>query len=273
MRRARPVALALALAVTGLIAASATGSPTAGGVRSWHGILIRPLDPPSAPAASAASASPRHGPDQVLSNETTFTRSAYSAQRAPIYARPLLRSARVARVHLYTEDGFPEVYLLLRSHWDAQGREWIQLRIPMRPNGHVGWVQRRALGSFMLTHKLLVVDRRRLRIYLVKRGRRYWSAPIAVGKRSTPTPAGHFWIRERFAIDDPRSGYYPYAFGTADYSTLTDWPGGGVIGIHGPYYQASQIPGRISHGCIRLRVRDDAWLAKHVRVGMPVHVE
>jgi lipoprotein-anchoring transpeptidase ErfK/SrfK len=87
-----------------------------------------------------------------------------------------------------------------------------------------------------------------------------------------PTPPGHFWIREEFKIHDPASGYYPYAFGTADYSTLTDWPRGGVVGIHGPYYQPWSIPGRISHGCIRLRVSDDARLAEYVGPGTPLLV-
>ncbi len=81
---------------------------------------------------------------------------------------------------------------------------------------------------------------------------------MAVGRPSTPTPAGRFWIRERFKIADRQSGYWPYAFGTSDYSTLTDWPGGGVVGIHGPYHQPQAIPGRVSHGCIRLHTADDA---------------
>ncbi len=131
---------------------------------------------------------------------------------------------------------------------------------------------RDALGPFHLTHLLVVVNRARLRIYLYRDGRRIWSAPVGVGKPSSPTPAGHFWINERFKIADPSSGYYPYAFGTTDYSTLTDWPGGGVVGIHGPYYDPQGIPGRISHGCIRLEVSDDAWLARHLRLGTPVRV-
>ncbi len=95
---------------------------------------------------------------------------------------------------------------------------------------------------------------------------------MGVGKPATPTPTGHFWIDERFQISDPSSGYYPYAFGTTDYSTLTDWPGGGVVGIHGPYYDPQGIPGYISHGCIRLEVADDFWLAAHLMLGTPVDV-
>ncbi len=209
----------------------------------------------------------------MLSNETTFTRWAYVAQIAPIYQRPATGSRRVVGLHWFTEDGFPEIYLLLRAHWDATGREWVKLRIPMRPNGLTGWVRRQDLGAFHLTHTEITVNRARLRMYLYENGRRVWSAPVAVGKPSTPTPAGHFWIRERLKIEDPSSGYWPYAFGTSDYSTLTDWPGGGVVGIHGPYYQPWAIPGRVSHGCIRLSDADDAWLAGHIGLGTPLDVQ
>ena len=53
---------------------------------------------------------------------------------------------------------------------------------------------------------------------------------FGVGKRSTPTPAGRFWIRERFAVPG-RTLYGPYAFGTSAYSRLSDWPRGGVVGL------------------------------------------
>jgi hypothetical protein len=210
--------------------------------------------------------------DQMLSNETTFTRWAYVNQTASILNAPSRSSPRIGRLSWYTPDGFSSIYLVLRAHWNSSGQEWVELRIPGRPNGRTGWVERGALGAFHLTHLLVVVNRERLRMYFYSDGRRIWSAPVGVGKPSTPTPAGHFWIDERFTITDPSSGYYPYAFGTTDYSTLTDWPGGGVVGIHGPYYDAPGIPGYISHGCIRLTVADDFWLAAHVKLGTPVHV-
>ena len=150
--------------------------------------------PPAAPAA------PRG--DQRLSNERTLTRWANVADAATIHARPDPASRRVSRLRWRTEDGFPEVYLLLRRHWDGQGREWIQLRIPMRPNGRVGWVPANALGPLHSSRSLLVIDRGRLRISLYRDGRRVWSAPVGIGSPGTPTPSGHFWIRER--VQDPR---------------------------------------------------------------------
>lgn len=223
----------------------------------------------AAPAAGRADGS---WTNRRLSNEFTFTRWAHVERAAGIHRGPRASSPRIGRLAWSTVDGFASIYLVLRAHRDRGGGEWVKLRIPGRPNGRTGWVARDALGRFHLTRALLVVNRERMRMYLYRRGRRVWSAPVGVGKPSTPTPPGHFWIDERFELTDPSSGYYPYAFGTTDYSTLGEWPGGGVVGIHGPYYEPQSIPGRISHGCIRLRVADDFWLGRHLELGTPLRV-
>jgi hypothetical protein len=231
------------------------------------------LDAIAADAAAAGRASRgRPGHDVVLSDEHSRTRWAHVAAISAIRKRPARDATAITRLRWYTEDGFPEVYLALRSHVDAAGRQWIQVRIPMRPNGRVGWVRREALGRFHLTRVAIEVDRKRLRMRVYRDGHKIWSAPVGIGKPGTPTPPGRFWIRERFKIRDHASGYWPYAFGTADYSVLSDWPGGGVVGIHGPYGEGYRIPGRISHGCIRLRKADDFWLARHVTIGTPLRV-
>ena len=301
--RALVATAAVLLLFTTAAGAAPRGPRTYGPTLSWGAARVRSLDPwPARPGAGslrspawlrtapvwprtalglasdgaglarAADDTAAPPPDQVLSNETTFTSWAYTYDTGSIYQQPSLTSPHVGRLHWYTEDGFPEVYLVLSSHWDALGQQWLQIRIPRRPNGSTGWVQRTSLGALHLTHQQLVVNREKMRMYLYSNGHLRWSAPVGVGKRSTPTPPGHFWIRERFKIADSTSGYWPYAFGTSDYSTLTDWPGGGVVGIHGPYYAPQSIPGKISHGCIRLETVADAWLARHVGVGTPVHV-
>jgi lipoprotein-anchoring transpeptidase ErfK/SrfK len=50
---------------------------------------------------------------------------------------------------------------------------------------------------------------------------------------------------------------------------VSDWPGGGVVGIHGTD-QPELIPGRPSHGCIRVRNADMATLYRLTPVGTPV---
>jgi hypothetical protein len=169
---------------------------------------------------------------------------------------------------MWTEVRYPEVYLVLSEVVD-RSRTWFQVRLPDRPNGRTGWVSEGELTALHVVHTHLVLNEHRLRLTLYRRGRRIFSARVGIGKPSTPTPKGHFWITEKF----PAQGgiYGPYAFGTSDNSVLTDWPGGGVIGIHGTN-EPSLIPGRPSHGCIRLRNADDVRLWHLLPVGTPLTI-
>jgi lipoprotein-anchoring transpeptidase ErfK/SrfK len=115
----------------------------------------------------------------------------------------------------------------------------------------------------------LVIDRHRLRATLRRAGRVVWSSPVGVGKAATPTPGGRFWIRERLRSPFGGSLYGPWAFGTSAYSSLSEWPGGGVVGIHGTN-QPWLIPGRPSHGCIRLPNPAIRRLVRLAPVGTPV---
>jgi hypothetical protein len=218
-------------------------------------------------AASAAGSGERV---VLLSNETTFSRWAYPNYRAIVYRRPRASSHRLVRLHPYTESGWPEVYLVLRRWSDASGQKWIQIRLPMRPNGLVGWVKRGALGPFHSVVTELHVDRRIFRATLYRRGRPIWSSPIGVGRPGIGTPAGHFWVTEK--LTSYASPFYgPIAFGTSAYSRLSEWPRGGVIGIHGtdqPYL----IPGRISHGCVRVPDSALLRLAPLLPLGTPVRI-
>src|SRR3954452_11937858 len=229
------------------------------------------------PSASMASttvvrAAPAPGKTGVLSNERTSTLSARVLYVGIIRKKPSTTAKAVGRLRQLTEDGYPEVYLALRSYTDLNGQEWTQIRIPGRPNGRTGWVIRDTLGAFSQTRWQIVVNRRTLRMTVFWNGKRRWRRPVGIGTPSTPTPAGRFWIREKIKVRDKSSPYWPYALGTANYSTLSEWPRGGVVGIHGDWNQPQLIPGRPSHGCIRMRDADVASLAKHVPVGTPLRI-
>ena len=176
----------------------------------------------------------------------------------------------VGSTQLSTEDGFPEDYLVLAQRV-YPNITWFQIRLPGRPNGRTGWVPEQSLGTLHLTHELLVLDERHLRLTLYSGGHSIFSARVGIGKPSTPTPPGHFWIREKFRVRPADPFYGPYAFGTADYSTLSEWPRGGVVGIHGTN-KPWLIPGRPSHGCIRVRDADDSRLWSLLAVGTPLRV-
>jgi hypothetical protein len=219
------------------------------------------------PAPAQAAQAPER-----LSNEKTFTRWANAAMRAKAYARPSARSRRVGQLRLLTEDGFPEVYVVLAQQQAANGATWVHLRLPQRPNKVTGWVRRAALGPFQLVQTRLVVSRRTLSITLFDHGRRRFRAPVGMGAPGTPTPTGSFWIREKFHVSG-NSLYGTRAMGTAAYSNvLTDWPGSSVIGIHGPD-QPALIPGRPSHSCMRLRNRDAERLYALTPIGTPLLIK
>ncbi len=206
-----------------------------------------------------------------LSDERTLTLHANAVARGAVRARPSPRSARIARLRYRTEDGPLETYLALDRYTDTAEREWIRVRLPGRPNGRTGWVHRKDLGPLVSVRTLLRIDRGRLRATLLDRGRAVWSAAIGIGAHGTPTPAGHFWIRSRLQALDGNAAYGPWAFGTSAYSSLSDWPGGGVVGIHGTN-RPGRIPGRPSHGCIRVRNDKIEQLVDLMPIGTPVHI-
>jgi lipoprotein-anchoring transpeptidase ErfK/SrfK len=148
---------------------------------------------------------------------------------------------------------------------------WVRVRLPILPNNTTGWVSRDALGGYGEVRTRLVVDRPLLTARLLRNGREIFRARIGIGKPRWPTPAGEFYVRNRLTtVGDPFYG--PVAFGTSARSAvLTDWPAGGFIGIHGTN-RPGLIPGRISHGCIRMANDDILRLARLMPVGTPVTI-
>src|SRR4051794_3034599 len=240
-----------------------------------------PTTPPTTPPPGAETTPVKTTPAKPakpraelvrLSDERLLTRWAHPARLSDVYLRHRATSRRVARLRFFTEDGFPEVYLLTAQWTSADGDEWVKLRVPKRPNGKTGWVPRDALGPYNVVRTQLVVNRKTLRATLFKNGRKIWSSRVGVGKASTPTPAGRFWIREKFRFKDTPV-YGTHALGTAAYApTLSDWPNGGVVGLHGTN-EPGLIPGRPSHGCVRVRNQDIARLWRLTPVGTPLLIK
>ena len=222
-------------------------------------------NPPAAAAAAPA--------EVVLSNGRTLSRWAYPQAAAVVRKTPSRAAHAVGRLHFLTEDGQAEVYMALKkAHVPRTGVTWIQVALPKRPNHVTGWVAASALGALHVVRGRLVVRRAKLRATLYNgAGHAIWSAPVGIGRPSLPTPAGHFYVREKLrAIGSPMYG--PYALGTSAYAPkLTDWPGGGVVGIHGTD-EPQLVPGRPSHGCMRLHNADITRLWHLISVGTPIDV-
>ena len=75
-------------------------------------------------------------------------------------------------------------------------------------------------------------------------------AKVAVGAPGMETPLGLYYVTFRFRpIKQPFLG--TFAFATSAYSKLSDWPGGGIVGLHGTY-QPWLLGQAASHGCVRM---------------------
>jgi hypothetical protein len=208
-----------------------------------------------------------------VSNETTKTLWAYVAWTAPIRSSPLNGAAAIGSLNFLTEERTSAVYEVLSRWVDPHGEAWLRIRVPLVRNAELrGWVPASSLGTLHTDHTMLKIDTEALRATLYDSGRVIWTAPVGIGKPGTTTPHGHFYIREGLKLGTATSLYGVYAFGTSAYSpTLTDWPGGGVIGIHGTN-QPELVPGRPSHGCVRVRNVDMLRLSHLMPLGTPVWI-
>jgi hypothetical protein len=210
-------------------------------------------------AAAAALAAPA----------TTYW--AYVLHSTVARADPSTAAARVGLVRGVTPEGETDLVVAYEQRQDGEGRLWVRVPLSALPNGQRGWVPRAALGDFHGVRTHLVVDRAHLRASLLRDGRVVFSTSVGVGRPQWPTPAGDFYVRVRLRnYGDPFYG--PIAFGTNARSPwLTDWPQGGVVGIHGT--DAPQLlPGRVSHGCIRMRNAAIERLARLMPLGTPVTI-
>jgi lipoprotein-anchoring transpeptidase ErfK/SrfK len=221
------------------------------------------LPAPATPAFSVAR--PR-----LLNARRATARLATVSRSALVLAAPHAGSDPIATLDAQTEEGTTNVVLVVAQATTNEGA-WVHVRLPVLPNGRTGWVRRSALGGYRFVHTRLVVDRTKLTATLFKNGQPIFHAPVGVGTPAAPTPAGEFYVRLKLAgFNDPFYG--PVAYGTNARSTvLTDWPGGGYIGIHGTN-MPELVPGRVSHGCIRMRNEDILKLSALMPVGTPLIV-
>jgi lipoprotein-anchoring transpeptidase ErfK/SrfK len=220
--------------------------------------------PPADRARSRPAAFVLSSPKQEL------YRYAFVIRRSVVRSAPRRTASRVAVLDRWTPEGTTNLVTVLAGRRTQRG-VWIKVRLAILPANRTGWVKRKALSDWKELRTRLVVDRRRLTATLFRNGKVVFQAPVGVGLPHWPTPRGEFYVRNQL-YGFGNAVYGPIAFGTSARSpVLTDWPGGGFIGIHGTN-QPHLIPGRVSHGCIRMRNGDILRLARMMPVGTPLTV-
>jgi lipoprotein-anchoring transpeptidase ErfK/SrfK len=179
------------------------------------------------------------------------------------------RSEAVAPVHTLpatTEFGTPRA-LLVADQRDG----WLEVELPVRPNGSTGWVRSEGAELREVEHEI-VVDLTARTLTLTAGGEEVLSAPAAIGTSEFPTPPGRYYVTDKLATGED-GPYGPFALGLSAHSdVLTEFAGGdGQVGIHGTNDPAT-IGQAVSHGCVRVTNDVITRLEELVSLGTPVTI-
>ena len=185
------------------------------------------------------------------------------------FARPSGGSAHLGRVHaLRPLTSERTVLPVLGSR-----AGWLHVRLPGRPNGHTGWI--RVVWTTLRTtpwHIVVQTSRRRVTVYRLGHAVRVFKA--IVGKPSTPTPLGEFFVEESVQLRAKDVGA-PFALAlSARSKVLQEYAGGpGQIALHGLDNIGGVLGTAVSHGCVRLADSAMRWLvAGRIGPGVPVTI-
>lgn len=188
-----------------------------------------------------------------------------------VRSAPSKHARAVDVLHEFRKDFRLQIVLAVaRARGPHKGR-WVELSLPGRPNGGRGWVPRAAVELHRALRRIVILrGARRLQVRRISDGKVLFGAPVAVGKPGAETPLGrNYYVSAGFVPKDAFFG--SYALETSAYSRLSDWPGGGVVGIHGTD-QPQLIGQAVSHGCIRMFNRDIDRVRALAPLGTPIDV-
>jgi lipoprotein-anchoring transpeptidase ErfK/SrfK len=258
-------------------AASATGTPTTG--TATGNAPARSTPSRSTPSRGNAPSRPALLPPMRVGAAVVAAPTARSAWTARIVATAQVRSApdlRVkprARVSPAGEwNGGVVKLLVLGSAVDADGRGWLKVLLPDRPNTNTGWISDDVV-ELSRTGWRVVVDLRHRRGLAYDNGKLIRSWPVVIGKPSTPTPKGQFAVYERVRQPDD-SDLGPWALHITAHSNVLDNYGGGPgrVALHGRRFDllADPLGSARSHGCVRMDNKVISWLAARIGPGTPV---
>jgi hypothetical protein len=141
--------------------------------------------------------------------------------------------------------------LPLLGHGGHRGA-WLRVRLPGRPNGHSGWIAAARTRPDSTPWRIQVALAAR-RVIVFHEGRVVRRFSAIVGKRSTPTPRGSFFVEEALRLRRGEPGS-PFALATSARSNiLHEFDGGpGQVALHGTEGLSGTLGTAVSHSGDRL---------------------
>ena len=212
-------------------------------------------------AVAAAAGGVAATPHASTQPQARCSRSAPATSLALSYVGVVKRSATAFRVpgqHPFARfgrvnvNGYRTLFAIRRILNDADCRpSWYRVQLPIHPNGATGWVAAPRLDIARVDTRL-VADLSQRRLTLFRDGHAVMRIHVSIGKPSTPTPRGEFYVNQKLRTRNPNGPFGPAALGISAYSNvLTGWTQGGPIAVHGT--NRPDLIGRaVSTGCLRV---------------------
>lgn len=220
-------------------------------------------------AATALAARPARASTHIgASQQLAVLDYGHQAYQAPRTSAPLDASVPAQRPITGARTTLPVVGHATTRH----GQHWLEVMLPGRPNSSTGWIKRAGTGK-LFTHWRIRISTASRQVWVYYGGRLARTFSAVVGKPSTPTPTGSFFVEEAVIMPASEPGG-PYALAlSARSNVLQEFGGGpGQIGIHGRDGLGGTLGQAESHGCIRLGTPDITWLASRIGPGTPVTI-
>lgn len=214
-------------------------------------------------------------PPAGITTSTTPNGSTPTPSRSglPAIPRTGLNSAGVKKAADGIEYTNPTYYKnpLVVQVLDNQG-DWLHVLVTARPNHTEGWVRADdvTLGA---TEFRLELDLSTFTLRVYKAATVFLETPVAIGRESTPTPVGRFFMTEIIKNPNDTTIYGAYILATNGYSETLDTFDGGLpqIAFHGTN-QPELLGTKASNGCVRMSNEAVTRIAQNVPAGAPIEI-
>jgi len=151
--------------------------------------------------------------------------------------------------------------------------QWLHVMLPARPNGQTGWIKASDVSLSRTKYRMeLTLSTQQLKVY--DGNDVFAETKTVIGKQSSKTPLGKFYLNEKIKSDNPGGAYGPWILSTSGYSEDLDVFDGGlpVVAFHGTN-QPNLIGQQVSNGCIRMPNEIDIKLADALPPGTPITIQ
>ena len=189
-----------------------------------------------------------------------------------VFLKPDRSSTRIEGVSAHRPLTGAATTLPVLSAKTVAGHIWLRVRLPGRPNSHTGWISGDSTRDSSTPWRIRV-DTSRRQVKVFDQGRVVKRFKAVVGKPSTPTPKGQFFVEESVVLHRGLSGS-PFALAlSARSNVFQEFEGGpGQIALHGLGGVGGTPGTAVSHGCVRLANGPITWLARRIGPGTPVTI-